>query len=507
MQSFLNDLKNIIPMKVYIKIVFCAIVMILSVSCEKHLDVPPSSSITAGSFWNSKEDLQIYLTGIYRSYKNLRSSANGFFDYSEGRADLVGPGQRAFRLADPEHLHTQSALLGTGSWTGFYTLIHHCNLLLKQGENFKEDFTNISEYNDIIAQTKVLRAMVYFDLARIYGDVPMTLEPTESVPTDRIGRSSKVEIINFVKNEVNSAIGLFGSEVISNRLAISKIAAYAFKADVYMWSGRALNPKGSPNSADLNEAIAAINAVEASGQVSWVEDYAEVFPNGTSPAHIFSIYYDIDEGGNSIFSRMNMQYSNTPQDVRDANPNGMGDTPISGPAGTGLNSIKFTDELVAMYDQDNDARFKYNCHFVQEFTISGKFRGRYLVDQVRRVFDDDIPIYRYADLILLKAEALNDLGMADKAITELNRTRNRAGIGDYLGPADQLSVETEILTERARELCFENKRWWDLIRAHRIGEFVERYNENRGDDERFIYWPISESLIAQNDQLTQTEGY
>ena len=126
-----------------------------------------------------------------------------------------------------------------------------------------------------------------------------------------------------------------------------------------------------------------------------------------------------------------------------------------------------------------------------------------------RYFDNDIIVYRYADIILLKAEALAALGRIPEAVAELNKTRTRAGIGAYTGPMDQNSVERAILKERWRELFVELKRWYDLVRFHKGGtiniyEVVPNLNNN---PEYPLYFPVSQEVLDNNPKIEQTEGY
>jgi hypothetical protein len=125
-----------------------------------------------------------------------------------------------------------------------------------------------------------------------------------------------------------------------------------------------------------------------------------------------------------------------------------------------------------------------------------------------REFDSDIIVYRLAEMILFKAEALAALNKPMEAIVELNKIRNRAKIGDYTGSTDKNSVEMEILEERYREFYLELKRWPDLLRFHFAGT-INVYNEvpNLVGTNVPLYFPISVVQIDRNPNLEQTEGY
>ena len=108
----------------------------------------------------------------------------------------------------------------------------------------------------------------------------------------------------------------------------------------------------------------------------------------------------------------------------------------------------------------------------------------------------------------MKAEAYAGLGNTADAITYLNKVRNHAGTGDYTGPTDEASVELELLNERGRELFFENKRWYDLVRFHSAGTInVYTYVPNLAGKTTPLYWPLNTTVLANNSKLTQTQGY
>jgi hypothetical protein len=125
-----------------------------------------------------------------------------------------------------------------------------------------------------------------------------------------------------------------------------------------------------------------------------------------------------------------------------------------------------------------------------------------------RFSDNDIIMYRLADVYLMAAEAYAGIDNTTKAIEYLNKTRVRAGIGNYAGATDKPTVEKEILDERGRELFFENKRWYDLVRFHRGGTInVYTYVPNLVGKTTPLYWPLAANVMANNGALTQTDGY
>jgi hypothetical protein len=117
-------------------------------------------------------------------------------------------------------------------------------------------------------------------------------------------------------------------------------------------------------------------------------------------------------------------------------------------------------------------------------------------------------MYRLADIYLLKAEAYAALDNTPQAIVYLNKVRVRTGNGDYTGATDKASVEKEILDERGRELFFENKRWYDLVRFHKGGTInVYTYVPKLVGLTTPLFWPLNTTVMANNTKLKQTDGY
>jgi len=477
-------------------------------SCTEHLEVDTYNNITGASYWKTSGDAEAYAYGIAKSYKNRLNGNIGYFQFSEGRTDMLKPGTGGPTLTGRAESHTQTALLGTGSWKNWYNTIHHCNLLLKNTPAL--DFENDADKNQILAMGYTYRALLYFDLVRIFGDVPIATDPTEGRPDveNYLARSTKQEVFTLIKSDIETALSLFPSEAIDNKNFVSKTAANALKAEVYMWTAKALNARGSANQTDLNTAISAIDNVLNSPSVSWDGDYNHIFQRSanSSSEYIFANYYSKDEGGN-VFYRASIRPGFLPEELIGTFAHAL--------VSEGHSNISYGDVLETLYDVENDLRYANNVVNIPDSAdqVIIKFPGYTIDADNKRYWDNDIPLFRYSDMLLLKAEALNTLGESGNAIIILNQTRNRAGLENYAGATDQNTVEDEILDERARELAFENKVWWDLCRAHKVGQNVERFMENRGDDAtneslwNFYYWPISESMQLSNPNLVQSAGY
>ncbi len=168
---------------------------------------------------------------------------------------------------------------------------------------------------------------------------------------------------------------------------------------------------------------------------------------------------------------------------------------------------QFTDD-----DQRKNATFweiyTYDDQNVPTFltSIGCKFDG--VVTNGVREFLDDYIIYRYADLLLMKAEAKNGLGQDPS--DEINRLRQRAYGMNYASHVFVSGTTSEnddaILQERLLELMLEGKRWWDLIRFGKAFDLVPSLRDRQGEDYLLVF-PISETTLGLNPNLTQNSGY
>ncbi|MHB1197882.1 MAG: RagB/SusD family nutrient uptake outer membrane protein, partial [Lutibacter sp.] len=121
----------------------------------------------------------------------------------------------------------------------------------------------------------------------------------------------------------------------------------------------------------------------------------------------------------------------------------------------------------------------------------------------------NFPVLRFADILLMKAEALNELGQGSQAEIPLNQVRNRAGLPNIASGKDQASLRAAILHERRIELAFEGQRWFDLIRVNngQYGlDFIHSIGKTNASQKHLLF-PVPQIERDRNPKLTQNPGY
>ncbi|MEO8763871.1 MAG: RagB/SusD family nutrient uptake outer membrane protein [Ginsengibacter sp.] len=487
--------------------IFAALLVLVPVfSCTKDLVVKPTSIITTASFWTTEDDATGMLNGMY---VNLRDASEGLFMIGEQRSEIyqngpIGPSsltlfQNVLTPEIPSH----------PDWTGFYTTINSANLILKYvpGITFKSEESK----NSILAQAHAMRAFINFVMIKTWGDVIIRTDPIESSNADvtQKERSPKEEVFKLVKEDIEEAIKLFPNNNLPNGRSMWSMAAVnALKADVYLWTGKMLNG----GQADFNIALEACNAVQQA-DVELLPNFADLFQyaNKGSKEIVLSIrFQDLD--GTSIvnyFWFMWMHSSDVPANTDQASRD------LIFPTGDGQDRMVITD-LVRNQFTDDDTRKNGSFHEIFTYDDLGNptfyttlcMKGSGLVDGGTRRFISDIILYRYADILLMKAEAENALAQDPSA--EINLVRQRAYTTNY---AQHVFVngtveenDAAILKERLLELLYEGKRWWDLVRFNKVFDIVPNLQNRRGDDYLLLF-PIANTVLSLEIKVKQNPGY
>ncbi|WP_448633470.1 RagB/SusD family nutrient uptake outer membrane protein [Pedobacter panaciterrae] len=258
--------------------------------------------------------------------------------------------------------------------------------------------------------------------------------------------------------------------------------------------------------ADLTAAAAAITEVEASG-LTLNQDYKNVtgVRAATNPEVALAAYFQRDEAGG------NYGVNALPYLTGVDGALNLDKIPYAQTSANGQGAYQISPKSKALFTNPDDKRIPYT--WITELQASGpkiswitKYSGNIYADG--RVSDNDLIIYRLSDIFLMKAEAYAGLNNIPLAIEYLNKVRQRANTGNYTASTIKSDVEREILDERGRELFFENKRWYDLVRFHKGGTInVYTYVPNLVGKTTPLFWPLNTTVFANNPNIKQTEGY
>jgi hypothetical protein len=490
---------------------FSLIVVVGLTGCKKLLEITPQSSITEEIYFQNESDFDPYVTGIYGF---MRFFANNITYGTERGDELISALNSRFGVAWTQIITPSSGAINYNDW---YKAIGHCNLLLEKIKAF-EFASNPDTRKRIIAETYCLRAYFYFHLTRVIGDAPLMLTAVVDENVPLLARSTSAEVMTQINADLDTAITIYKSmsqfspASFPSKYRFAYGSAQAMKADVKLWSAKVLGG----GAADLNAAIAAIDEVEKTGATLNI-DFKNVtgLRAATNPEVLLAAYYQRDEPvtGSSVVPNASHYVVNAlPYLTGVQGALNLDSLPYCNTTANGQGAYQISLQSRALFSQyPADKRKPYT--WVTERQASGpkiswitKYPGTKYTDD--RVADNDVIMYRLADIFLLKAEAYAALDQTGLAIGYLNKVRVRTGNGDYTGATDKATVEKEVLNERGRELFFEQKRWYDLVRFHKGGTInIYTVVPNLAGKTTPLFWPLNTTVLANNNLLKQTDGY
>ena len=477
------------------------LVMIFS-GCTKMLEVDPQSNITEAVFYRNEGDFEPNLAGIYTV---MRSLANNVTYGTERGEELISASNSRFGVAWSHNLSAASGAINYSEW---YRAIGHCNLLLLKINDFPFS-SNPDLKKRILGETYTLRAYFYFHLLRVIGDAPLMLEAVVDENVPLLPRSKDTEVMQQIKTDLDeaieqfSSIGQFSKTSYPSKYRFAYGSAQALKADACLWTAKVLGG----GQADYEAAITALNEVAQTG-LTLNNDFKNVTGNRASNNSevLFAAYYHRDETPGGNYSKNALPFLSLVQGATNIDQ-----IPYAVSSGNGQGAYQISPLSKSLFSNAADKRIPYT--WVVEMQPTGakiswikKYPGNKYSDD--RIPDNDIIIYRLADILLMRAEAYAGTNDLANAKNDLDAVRERAGTGVYTGPMDKLSIEREILNERGRELYFENKRWFDLVRFHIAGIIdVYDYVPNLKGKTTPLFWPLNTTVFANNSNIIQTEGY
>ncbi len=482
-----------------IKVTLIIVISIFLVSCN--LDILPDSTVSSDSYWETEDDANAALNGLYSRFRSSIGNYDWLY-WFEARSANIGPGLTSGGIT-AYNSNDISAELSNTNWAPLYIVISQANSIINNVSNVS--FRTQADKDQLLAQAYFFRAWSYFNLFRLWGDVPIITNFISSMDDPQLypERSPKKDVLDLVLSDINKADELYTSTTIVSRNRVSRPAILMLKTDIYLWKYKVENGVAQ----DLDTAESAVDQVLSlpTSQLNLQANYNNVFDTDNNNEIIFSVYYDINERSDQYGTLLAQSSTLVPSSYRN--------NPI--PIGSSSNHVMAFSNL--FYDNyrnktPNDKRAEYISSDLQIGNTNYRWTKKYMgaMNGNQRAFVTDTRVYRFAEAIMFKAEILAERENIPLAVTELNKVVNRA----YGNPAfyqQTMSVDefkTALLDERMIEFAGECKSWFDLIRFKeafkRVPSLVGRENDKKGN---ILYLPVFNTTISLNTKITQTEGY
>lgn len=438
-------------MKSKIKYIVLGIVMASLCSCSDWLELLPPSGLTREEFWKSKEDVEAVLMGGYRSFASLD---NLMFLHGEARADLITDDvntDEAVRKMMNGNIYSDNWL---SNWENFYKVINYSNEVINNAPDVQKIDKTFTDYQlkGLTSEAYFLRGLAYFYLVRIFGDVPYVTTASETDDTDFYPeKMSGDSILNYVTADLMTAKGFLSDDylmVMELKGRASKEACEALLADIALWQFR------YQDVITHTDAIIAAKKHELLPASRWFENY---YP-GNSEESIFEFQFDDNDPNqrNNMYGMTNTNANNIDPSKKAIEMFGRlySDEPFRGD----------DEHTISKNSEDNYTIWKY-----VGMAPDGKTTRASVIQNSANWI-----VYRYAEVLLMKAEALSQLQRFTEAAELLNDIRDRAGVPKLALPSSAVAYEDAILEERALEFAFEGKRWFDLVRMGRRNDFARK---------------------------------
>lgn len=577
-------------------------------SCNDFLTIYPTDKTIGENFWKNKDQVDQVVAGAYTGMISS-GNIERFIMWGDYRSDIMKKTKALDNTTldniSNVDLYPSS---GYNSWSSFYYVINTCNLVINHAKEVTEIDPNFTEgdYQTVRAQMLGLRALCHFYLVRTFRDIPYvtkSYEKSDDLVLD--GQLPPDSTLQYCIDDLVEAekgcykYGTFAKGDWRNVGLLSKDAVDAILADVYLWRASMWSQTDKAKAQEYYQAcIDYANKVIESHKNYYEQNYkgttAVSGENATSPYYLLSglqSYYSIFTEGNSRESIFELQFDgsiNSNSQVckyfykweKSSSLYGMvtGTSAVGASVGDSPTPASSSAATNALYKSENDYRFYANAYGVNDDNASA-FEIRKMV--YNTAVNNGIPmskqgytyiqtrgydnykqnwiIYRITDVMLMKAEAEAQLAGTDskklREAFDIIQVVNKRSIDptainkDSLVYKDnydkQAKLELLCLQERGRELCFEGKRWYDLVRysyRHMKGvapdktlyeidpngslypslsdtdnELLNILNAKYGTNtmkmknEAFLYWPILQSetknnkLIHQNPVWVETQ--
>ncbi len=475
-------------MKKRLYILLLPLLGVLATSCSDFLNAELKGDYTSENYYTTPEAATMAVTGIYNSLYG-----NTLWIFGDVASDDAVKGGNAGDQADINAINNFSAASDNGVlstyWQATYETIARANNAIAYIAPMNMDATLRDR---LVAEAKFLRAYSYFNLVNIFGKVPLKLEPQLTSSTINVGLSEVSAIYSQIEKDLIEAVAVLPASYPDEAGRVTKGAAFALlaKADLYQKK--------------YSDCLVNIKAIEDLHQYDLLKDYSNLFKAGAedSVEVIFGLRF-INNSQVSLGNNLNVWFS----------PAIEGGYYFDAPTQSYVDA--FTDKTI---DGQTDPRLDASIGREgkpwfnnRTFSSSWSEATGYLV---KKYDENTVPglaksqstipynAIRYADIILMKAEALNERGVGDavaNAAIEVNRVRSRANLAPTTA-STQSAMRDVIRNERRKELGFEFHRFFDLMRWGQATAEAALGTDFKWVEPRF-YFPLPQSELDTNKSI------
>lgn len=477
-----------------------ATLLITAQSCKKaFLDEPRQAATPAVQFWKTQDDATKAVNAMYANlheWKNISFAPLAIESIPSDDAEKGSSVNDASFFNNYDNFTASSTEGQTADfWAGQYQTINFANQVLDNVPNISMDANLKNRY---LAEAKFVRAYAYFRLVRAFGDVPLRLTVPKDATEYNIPRTPKAQVWAAVEQDLTDAAGVLPQSYSAADLGrITKGAALALHAKVAMYQQK------------WPDVLTYTNQVMTLGYALF-PNYEQLFRtnNENNSESVFEIQSDLVTGNADA---SNSQYSQI-QGVRGSNGGGWGfNVPTQDLANafepgdprrdaTIIFRGETTPEGDAIPATGDNPMYNQKSYVPFGMWVSGFNEG----------VQQNIRVIRYADVLLMNAEAANETGNSTQALASLELVRARARAGNAailpkVTTTDKAALQAAIWKERRVELAMEYDRYFDVIRQGRGTAVFGPKGWKAGKNE---VWPVPQAEIDLSvGVLTQNPGY
>ncbi|GAB3642485.1 RagB/SusD family nutrient uptake outer membrane protein [Spirosoma arcticum] len=463
----------------------------LSACKDQFLDLSPIAQANSNTFYKTSSDMITALNGAYGALQFPGQYGQNYI-FAEVPSDDTTPvlsgsvtDQDEF---DKFYLRTTNPFLAA-RWSDGYRGIYRANTVIDRIVGVTMDETLKKR---IVGEAKFLRALMYFNLVRPFGDVPLVLteiiDPSEGYA---YSRAPVAEVYTQIIKDLTDAEGVLSERYTGADVGrATRGAAKSLLGKVYL------------TQRNYAGAAAKLKEVVDANTYDLLPNYADLFraANKNNRESVFEVQYkkgSVGEGSNfsNVYAPENSGNA-VIQFGGGGNNRPTPDLESTYEAGDPRKNLSFATSYV------NAAGNKVDYYFIRKYADVPTTNGD---------AEDNFYVLRYADVLLMYAEALNETDNAAAALPLLNRVRKRVGLADKAG-LSQADVRLAIEQERRVELAFEGHRWFDLVRTGRALPVLQAKSTAIGIKTNLmannLVFPVPQSQIDINpDKIKQNAGY